>query len=867
MALPKPNQLRYAECDIPLDVEQAIQAFVDEFYVDMSAIDKELDDINASDVPAILAAEATLTAALQQMLQGAPIEQLSSLQALQDNLYLANPQLSETDPSVVSLDERKLGAVGMALVNGKMFAMASGSDFETFRQLWLAAGGDYQAFLALGDGIEGAADGDFTLLQYVPGANRFPFVNKTWSVLDKFQANVRLSKYVQPLIWTNQLGKGSATYNRLKAIGYSDLNVSRILAGKQPRDGGDTITALLQASVAQVTFLSSLYALPASSPQRDPKWANEVRFLKGALTNYLKFRQEMNLSSLVFNSDLWERMKASLAPADMKEIFEKRPEIKNMIVPTDANTIGNLLNAASSLQPGSTAINSYMVKLPKTFSAAAYEARLLSVGASLLQSLVEDVNPASGAVQALLAELKGGAVGSGDVTTPPPLSVSDMQSALGSPAQTQGSLASTVNSGVTSSPDPKKTLDSLAAVVAGQGTITALGSVVAPVSGNVPASPSSTTTLGLPTAENYMTNLFRRIKWDQNFVTCSKVTGASTNTGTTNLPLSQQTNTYPSASTVENKFTKFGPALNKNISNAPITSASSPSAQARNTVVANQGANPSQVKSQFSYACSPSLNNGFLNELADLTGKVSNEIIIICEALKRALLLIQNIIDSLIAKAQVILDQVLGTLERLLTLNINLGANLGFDNSLLKCSWGINLVGKIDFFGLLLKALNDFFNSSPIILGIRKALKAIRDLITQAICVPVRLLEAFLGGANALLGIIGCSLKDIQLPQPILDLLKALLFTFDLRQLVLQKGYDAFYSLAANLTKGSQSFNGLSQFAQLCQSVTMADAIGTIEQTSLLAGLAAPAKLANQLSKAANTQAQNVALGSVGGTL
>jgi hypothetical protein len=389
-----------------------------------------------------------------------------------------------------------------------------------------------------------------------------------------------------------------------------------------------------------------------------------------------------------------------------------------------------------------------------------------------------------------------------------------------------------VNGAIVSSPEEKKTTDAYAASIAADTLL----------------SPVNKPTQGLPTQENYMTNLFRRIKWDQNFSTCSKEATKSSNA--------------PTTTTAANKFTQFQPAFTQNISKNNSTSLKGSD---RENVIINQGNQTTNVSGHATYSCSPVFHNGMINEISKLLGHASQEIIIVCEALTRSLMMVQNIIDNLIAKAQVALDQVLGILERLLTLNLNLGAALGFDTSLIKCSWSLDFVGKIDLFGLLLTYLNKFFSTFG--LPIRKGLRAIQDLINKAICVPVRLLEMFLGGVNSLLNIIGCSLKDIVLPQAILDLLKALLFTFDLRSLVLRGGYEAFNGLTASFSKNKNAFNGLTQFASLCQSTTMANAVNTIGNGLLASGVGAPALLANTITKQADVLAQKSVASTVGLTI
>lgn len=866
MRIIRPNQLHYRFCDIPPNVEAALQALVDEFYVDMQDIDKQLDDFLANGVPGILAIEQNTADLIQELLRGAPVPELASLQAIQDNLKLGNPKLDENDPSLVSLDERKLGVVGLLLIYGKMFALGSGDAFEVFRQIWYAAQGNYKAFLALGDAIADTVDGDFTILQYAPDYQGMPFINVPWKELDTKIAYKKISRYRQPLFWTNSIDASSANYNRLKDIGYSDLQVSKMFAGEQPQNEETALEGIFDSSLVAMNRLAALLSLPFTNEKRQPKWNNEYDRFKEAVSFYLQYRKDTALNSYIFNSDTWERMKAVFKERDLKEIFENRLEVKDVVVPTDDTTIGNLLLAASKIPVGSSAMHSYLISLPGKRDTFVYEQRLISVGTSILKEMLKDKNASTGPLKTMLEELKGEGVSEADISVPDKLTIEQYKIIVKNPNQSPGKISDGVNKSVKLSPNPQITNDALGTIITGEEYSTKKHK-------------APTATEGMPTQESPMTVLFRRIKWEDNFVSCKKK--------------SVQESNVPSTTETADKFTKFGPALNQNIQTKPGGSADPKDlygqdgkallknpknlggsqgkpdlsnlptrGRDRRTVLSSPKANPTTITQKFTYDCFPTFQNGFLDQLTTLQGQVSQQIIVACEALKRALFMIQNIIDNLIAKAQVVLNQVLGILERLLTLNLNLGGAAGLDTGIIKCSWSIDFSIKLDLFGVLLRYLNEFFDKifGPIRLGLR----AIQDLITKAICVPIRLLEMFLGGVNSLLGLIGCSLKDIKLPQAILDLLKALLFTFDLRTLVLRQGYDAYFEMSVDPKSGARPFQGLTQFAQLCQSVTMTDAVNAIEDATLFKTVAAPGFLAGELSKKADDLAFDTSIKAVG---
>jgi len=964
MAIIRPNQQKYAQCQLPDDVEAGLDVFVDEFYADMRAIELELDAFNVTQIPAMKAAIQKQVELRKQLLDGAPVPALGSLKGLQDNLFLTNAETDEQDPSLISLDERKLGSAGIIMIHGKMFAKTQGNDFEAFRQLWTSVGGDYEAYLALGDGIADSETGSFTTVQYVPGSKKFPYINQTWSKLESYDKKIGISKFKQSVIWKESINNTTSNYNKLKTIGFEDFRISQMFSGQQPSQTSDVSYGYLQGSVGFMKSLTQLLLLPFSDDRRLPKWQNEVAAINEIVTEYLKFRTEFSLTSYVFKADLWELSKAFLNKADLKEIFENRPEVQNMALPSDIAIIGDLLNQASKLPIQSTVINAYLLSLPKANFDLKYETEVLSTGSRILNTLHRETHPSELFVLDLLQKVKGSVVSIIDIAPPAKINKNETKTLLGgSPQGTPGEIADTVASGLKLSPDEDADQAALGASVAGDSLIA--------------TAKTANATVGLPTSENYMTNIFRRVNFQENFNTCVKKEKR-----TSNQPADEQAATLEAQGAAisklakngklsgkekkdlagaalppgaqPDKFIKFGNSFQNRLTgskktpeqkiqeraqleaikkvsagtaltvddlkalraylvthsntvlNRIVTGGSASDvgraslakaitnfekevnktsrdpdpadevnkvveqlrnfkkdtatnsddlkrlplkASARNKLSASQGASAARITGKYEYKCNPKFENDFSTHLAELEKTLRQQIIRVSEAIKRALLIVQDIVDQLISKIQIVLDQVLGALERLLTLDLSIGGAFGFDSSLIKCSWALDFGLKIDLFGPLLKLMNEFFRDFG--KQFRDCLKFIQDMITKAICVPIRLLESFLGGVNALLNLIGCSLKDIKLPTEILDLLKALLFTFDIRSLVLKKGYDAYLEMTLNFHKNQDSFKGLSQFASLCQKNSMKSAMDAIDNTLLKAAVTSPQTGADAVGGAA----------------
>jgi len=873
----RPNQMRYAQCFLPGDVESFVDRFLDEFYLDAREIDLYLEEFNRTQVPGIKAALQEQVDLRKQLIEGSPVPELSSLQAMQESLGLGNPDLDENDPELITLDERKLGAAKIVMLNGKMFALLSGEDLEAFRHLWLSVSGDYDAFIGLGVGIADSQAGEFTTIQYVEGDAKIPYINQTSQKIESFSKFRKISKYKQTVLWTDNINNSTSNYLKLKTIGFNDFQISQMFNGDQPRQDAQILKSFLETSVSALKSLTSLLLLKFSDARRLPRWQNEVSLLQTIIQNYLSYRKERNLSSYVFSIDFWERIKATLNAKDMKELFERRPEVTNMLLPTDENTLGDLLNEASKLPSGTSVINTYMLNLPKPKRDSIYEKQLLSIGYRIFDKLTKEQHPSALLMESLLIEVKGGPLLRTDVKIAKALNLNELKKVLDNPDGKDGTIVDSVQKSLKQSPDEEDAKDAFTASSEGDKILVDQGNIKP--------------TNGLSTVETIMTIIFRRMNLAENFVSCDKVTTTSKSvtdeqveaivsirTITTKAATGEQVTTEEKAKLNANavdKFTRYGPAMNERIKMRNSTDSDSMNkaldalksgekdpdqlkgqptrAKDRNQLRRNQGgdAGSTNFSKRFEYKCKPKFENAYFTHLENLQKKLSKEIIQVCEALKRAIFLVQDIVDQLIAKAQVILDQILGTLERLLTIDLNIGGAFGFESSLIKCSWSFDFGIKADLFGVLLTFLNRFFQDFA--KGFRDGLRGIQDIIEKAICVPVRLLEAFLGSVNSLMNVIGCSLKDIKLPVEILDLLKAILFSFDLRSLILRKGYESYIDMTANFGKNKDRFKGLTQFASLCQKTTMKEALDVMDDLLLSTTSSSPNLTTTALEKGADS--------------
>jgi len=849
-----PNMLRFVQCGLPDEVAARFALFLDDFELRTMEIEEQFKSFELNEKPLLIAALDAQVDMRKKLIEGGLVPELSSLDAIEDSLKLTSPAKGDDDPDVVSQDERKLGAAGIVCLFGRLFAKTNTTELLAFRELWKSVDGDFDAFLALGDGVAASLDGEFTLVQYNPKSDLFPYVNKTWTYLDTAQSYAKRSNYKQALLWTNTILPTTANNLKLQAVGYSSAQISRIFAREQPAD--PQASSNLSLSVASVKSLASLLLAAKNDPARSPLWTHESIQLEDALRSYITYRFNTYQTSYVFDVDYWEKLKASLQKKHMKELFENRPEVTGMALPTTEAMLGDLLTVATNLPIGSSVINSYMIKLADPDKDLLYEEKLSKLGTRLYTQLSLVNHPHLATVKVLLEEVQGGPISKFPGTPDQALNVADIKNLLNVGVgdeqddndKTASGYIASVNGAVNNSSDPNLAKDSLGTASQGDKSIK-----------------TTSPTNGLETMENFASILFRRVRWAENFVVCEKsfskeksglvpVTQGTKNVG--GVIGAASVGPAAAGATDASDLSTLGSEIKKNLSSrVQKGNENALRAKDRRTILPPTPPPKRKVDVKFEYKCSSKLDTEFTRYLAARERAFRKALLALLKALKELIIKIQDAIDKVIYTAQVILDTILGRLERLLTFDFHIGGKFGFENSLIKCSWDLDFGLKIDLFGELLKLLNGFFDE--FFKNLRVGLKSIQDIITKYICIAVRLVESLIGGSNALLGLIGCSVKDIRLPPEILEFLKLMLASLDLRGLVLRKGYDAAFELSGSFKKHKNSFNGLTQFAALCQNVPMRDALNALDTALLKTSVTAPTKITDGLTGASDILKQN----------
>ena len=828
------NAQQSVQCELPDELTGAFDALIAKFKDDIfNDLYPRIQDMK-KDIPDVQAAAITYAEAVKELLAGSPVKELASFDAAEQSLKLdnmlkiANSGLEKLDPSVVRLNERKLGAANVLCINGRIFKMTTGIDLasetptatgtvesgpatgknrvEILRYLWETAGGIYNNFVALGNAIGAYNDGTFVFYEYrAPSEEdkengipyKFPYVNKSFSSVASL-SGYGSSLFKHRIFWKNTVSASNTCYNKLKLCGFTDDQIVQISTGNAPNQNYN-FSANLTIIKNKLQNLGYLLLLNDSSPLKQPLGFKEYTLFKDTLTSFLDWRLKFNTSSSVFDVNYWKIFRSTFSAEECKELFEERPEVKDIVLPVNWASTVDIIQKAVAIKPsGTTMINSYLTKASDEIASKIIEftTTLYDFGIEFLNCYSTLLTTSNIKIlENLLKELKGSTSLPAKPENPvPTLTVPEFNqifSTFPSNSFTASSIQLTTK--VSKCPD---LLNYYYNSLLKFTTLTITKTVT---------TTTTTTITGLSTCDSFASLLMQVFNF-LSPVECSLDFQDSGQTGFSQMP-----------STYED-FAKTSPG-----------DPNAPSAKERTLVENNQGGGNS-ANVDFQLDCVPVMDFIFLQQMSKIWDDISDFLKALCVLLKEKLFELQKIVDDIIIEIQRAINFIIAFLSSLLTWNFNLTGGLGFENSILKCSWNFDLGLKIDLLGLLLYLLGPLIGKLGAVID--KAIGILKDLITKYICIPVRMLEAMLGAVNALLGLIGCSLKDINIPDEILDFLNALLGTFDLRTLVIGEGNADWLDARLNLEKGGEQFAGLAQFAGLCQNDYASNALDLVESTA-----------------------------------
>lgn len=1040
-----PSRLRLVECELPDDIEKTLVAFEDDFDANLKPFYDRLQDLILNDLPPIMPELDSQVALRDQLLNGAPVLGLSSLAALDETIKLTNPQRDDLDPEFIRLDERKLGAVGILLLNGRMFRILTGKRIRTLRFLWSLAGGDYNLFVSLGTAVQAETDSNFILLEgKQANSDTFPFVNQGFTNLE--QKGIKNSLYQHRVIWKEAISASYGVKNQLSLMGFDFEQINNMFASLDPDVNFDFIGTLDDIHNL-IVALTRLIFIPPTDQLRQPPWENELNYIMLAISTFLEYRTKKNTSSSVFNSDFWTTFLTEMKPKDIKELLEKRPEIDDIELPQDLASITQIIEKAVTLGSETTALNTHMINIPdsqkeeQTLTDTLYD-----LGYEIWDLSKKDLPKKAKDLEELLLEL----LGIKALVAPKtpnvlvnPADISGLFPSINLPPV--GELVDRID-GLNGGKSKKlinkalQTNSALSAFTKKEKKVVEKTTVDNNTQTTAPGS-----TQGLPSEETPAMILTRRVSWNDNFISCNvnskgvgqqnvnkaastaaaaaaiaastgspeattaaaTAAGAAVALGTAEAtkgggfgsstktvastpseggqqqlrtaagiekdwgPLKQDLEYLkkilglknPSIVAIRNGVNNFNREQAQKVGSSHVTTTKTKEATTGNEgnavpayssndeitkqlmIVINSSddikrvvvAATAYIKKVYGYVspenvqgetikasvkiarllqavdrqvskgvstqnktgfssseaaaknrrfietqqgkkASPGLTSGEVNRLnkgklglpflgdkaiafkaktttelkfcqptaitafgdyLDRNRKTIQEWLVrIINIIKHVILTIQDKIDAWILAFQAALNAIMSKLERLLTIDLNFSGKLGFENSLIKCAWSLDLGIKIDLMGLLLYYLNKLLEKlfGPLL----KALKLFGDFLTEIICIPIRWLEVLLGIASDFLGLIGCSIKDFKLPTEILDLLKLLQGTFNLRSLVLKKGSADWLNLMGRLKKQKNEFKGLSQFASLCQNTKLSAAMQAMQKSAASAASQIP---------------------------
>ena len=359
----QPSILRYVECELPDDVERAIAAFEDDFDNRLKPFYDRLADIVANDLPTVEAELESQIALREELLKGSPVQSLASLEALDASINLTSPKRDDNDPETVRIDERKLGAAGICLLNGRMLKIEKGGNrLVALRHLWEVAGGDYNYFLRLGTAVYTSPASSYTLFEYNQSTpSNLAFVNKGFTFLDS--VGYKNSQFTHRMIWTNSVSASFALKSKMALLGYDSTQINNTFSGLNPNVDFDYLGTISGINTL-IRAVTRLIFLPSTDSIRQPPWENEANYIELAIKRFLTYRTKKYTTSSTFDIDFWPLFLKELRPKDIKEILENRPEITDIALPQDMDAITTLVEKAVAMPSETTLINTYMNNLP-----------------------------------------------------------------------------------------------------------------------------------------------------------------------------------------------------------------------------------------------------------------------------------------------------------------------------------------------------------------------------------------------------------------------------------------------------------------------------------------------------------------------
>lgn len=960
----QPSKLRYVQCELPDEVESAIIEFEDDFELSLKPFYDRLDDLLANELPLLQEELEDQIALREELVKGSPVQGLASLEAIDASTNLTSPKRDPNDPETKRIDERKMGAVGITLLNGRMFRTLAGHRpaalpnigkkpiatstggrrrLVALRHLWEMSGGDYDAFVRLGTAVYTSPENSYTLFEFnsfEPEKN--PYINKGFTFIDSI--GKKNSQFRHRMIWTNNISASYALKSKMTTLGYDSTQINNIFSGQEPNVDYDYETSLDTVNTL-ISSVTRLVLLPENDPVRQPPWENEANYIELAIRRFLTYRTKKYTTSSVFDKEYWKVFLAELRPKDVKELLENRPEILDIELPQDLEAVTSLVERAIAMPSETTLINTYMNNLPVgddielevTYS-------LYDLGLSIYTQLIslgtESFLLRAAALKELLLELVGGVELPNYFAPDVPINPQDVID-----------LFPTVNlpsMGVLM--DSLKRMEHLvnAALRANSSILKFKKKNRSWGSNNVPSGAIQ----GFPTEETPAMILTRRVDWSTNFLDCSTsghAIGAAApqstpptwspkewtkeesvedneewkkhydniaylearfgkdlnsvndirseintlvNEGsesgsinkrdthiTSKLQVINKSNDIKEVARKSTQLAKSIPTANKvDASEASllseyeageVRSAAMFAAKNRNVVEREEGKVSSGIttgdaKKMVESALGAELPfvGGSDKMLLPFTADVSVDLQIcqnkylkgiddylkglltlpkwlrnLIDVIKELIMMFQDKIDAFIIRIQTAMDTLFAKLEKLLTLDLNFSGKLGFENSLFKCSWGIDLGLKINLLDLLLLYLDRFLGVA--LTPFLKFIELLADFVSEVFCVPIRWIGEVLNGAAAalaeLLAFIGCTVKDFKLPIEVFDLLNLILGTFSLRSLILKKGSADWLNMMGRINLGKNEFQGLSQFANICMKDNLSKSLSALQASMGLA--------------------------------
>lgn len=385
--------ISYKNCQIPGDMADAVLTIEEE----MSQIAADiLTQLKSTDLATPAGQLALISAGIEEMLQYSNLPQYASTNTFCENMGL--PQLVDDPTQQRLLDEKRVGLMGLALVNGIAYLKDNSGNIETVRRLYYALGRDLaKTKLKLANAssnkalvitetvrnviVNPVSSNQLTLAE-IRRLTGHPEVKDNDVVYLDNSASVKLKTFIGENINPNNAGLDlnyvtfdvfhfeaiKQTYNNIqnfKSCGFDSSQLSSALFGTALTTIESTqinnLFLNIQKNLDQITAQSK-YILehPTLTMSDRQTIIDNLLKLVIQINDALQTLRRISSFNVILLPDLaiFDKLSVNFTDNDIVELFELRPDITGIDFKTDPLT---KINSLSSQPPGTPILSTLAI--------------------------------------------------------------------------------------------------------------------------------------------------------------------------------------------------------------------------------------------------------------------------------------------------------------------------------------------------------------------------------------------------------------------------------------------------------------------------------------------------------------------------